>query len=79
MYLQLVFAPVIGILISTSCSQEQPETGRPGIEPTAFSFFATVYYHFIFITVKDKIFELKYEKLLHFLHECLNSIGKLTQ
>jgi hypothetical protein len=43
-----------------------------------FSFLAIVNYHFIFITFKHNIFELKYEKLLHFLHECLNSTGKLT-
>ena len=31
-----------------------------------FSFLA-ITYHFIFITLKHKIFELKFEKLLHFL------------
>lgn len=41
-----------------------------------FSFLA-ITYHFIFITLKHKIFELKFEKLLHFLRECLNSTGKL--
>lgn len=42
-----------------------------------FSFLAITYYHFVFIALKHKIFGLKYEQLLHFLHECLNSIGKL--
>lgn len=41
-----------------------------------FSFLA-IAYHFIFITLKRKIFELKFEQLLHFLPECLNSTGKL--
>lgn len=40
-----------------------------------FSFLA-ITYHFVFITLKHKIFELKFEKLLHFLRECLNSTGK---
>lgn len=76
MYVQPHSLPETGVLVDAAGSQGGQGLGCLGWNSWLFLLLGNSI-SFIFITLKCKIFELKFEQLLHFLPECLNSTGKL--